>query len=414
MRLVELSNAQFDAYAKTHPLSNYCQTSKYALVMSDMGYSYDYIGMIDDNNNVCAASLILTKRIKGATKYGYAPKGFLVNFYNPSMLKVFLDLVTDYYKKKDFIFIKFNPEIITGETSIKEKFVMNYNGNVAIIDALKSCNVKRRLELKEFDLMLPKVNAFIPLQGFDINYISGPFRKKIKKAINKGMSITLGEAKDINILYNFLKGKTNKPITYFQNLYNIFSKDNSIDLIIAKIDFQKALNYARKQYDKEAEYNDRINILLQYAPGERFLISKKMTSDANLENYKRLIIEYTQELKKHPEVNVAAALVVKTKNKVSIVESGFSDEFKKENPNHFLHYAICERYKEYFSFCDMGGVSGNFETDSPYYGLNMFKAKFNSKIYEYVGEFDLICNERSFKKLIKTSFIEDEFNKNPE
>ena len=29
MEIVELTNIQFDEYAKTHPLTNYCQTSKH-------------------------------------------------------------------------------------------------------------------------------------------------------------------------------------------------------------------------------------------------------------------------------------------------------------------------------------------------------------------------------------------------
>ena len=50
MKLVELTNQQFDEYAKYHPLNNYCQTSKYALIMSEYGFNYDYIGYVDDNN----------------------------------------------------------------------------------------------------------------------------------------------------------------------------------------------------------------------------------------------------------------------------------------------------------------------------------------------------------------------------
>ena len=84
---------------------------------------------------------------------------------------------------------------------------------------------------------------------------------------------------------------------------------------------------------------------------------------------------------------------------------------KKLNPNHILYYTIIERYKDYFQLCDIGGVSGNFEQTSEYFGLNEFKTKFGGNVYEFLGEFDLICSERVFKRLIKTSFVEDEFSK---
>lgn len=410
MKIVELSNTQFDEYANMHPLSSYCQTSKYALVMTDNGYSYDYIGMVDDQNHIVAAALILTKRIKGSIKYGYSPNGFLVNFYDKEILKVFLKLLTDHYRKKDFIFIKFNPEIIIGETSLNNRLTMNYNSNVRIIDDLKAYNVKRRLELKEFDLMMPKFNAYIDLKNFNIANINRNFRKKIKHGLERGLSLTIGGPKEIDVLYNFTKTKSKKPISYYRNIYNVFARDNSIDLVFIKIDFQKYLNNVRKKYDDEQVINDAWNNLLQVNPGDRRYIQRKMNSDKIVESLKSKIIYATNELKKHPEVIIAAALVVKHRNRISIVASGYSEEYKSENPNHFLHYAIFERYKNYFSFCDMGGVTGNFEETSLYKGLNDFKLKFNSKVYEYIGEFDLICSERAFKKLIKTSFIEDEFN----
>ena len=140
-------------------------------------------------------------------------------------------------------------------------------------------------------------------------------------------------------------------------------------------------------------------------------LNAKMDSDKKLQGYKDNIIKATNGLKRHPTDIIAGALVIKHYNRVSILASGFKDEYKYLNPNHFLYYAIFERYKPYFSYCDMNGVSGNFEPSSPYHGLNQFKIKFNPVIYEFVGEFDLICSERIFKKLIKTSFIEDEFNR---
>lgn len=411
MRIVELSNVEFDEYAKMHPLSNYCEASKYALVMTDYGYSYDYIGMVDDNNRIQAAALILTKGIKGNIKYGYSPKGFLVNYYDKETLRTFLKLLTEHYKKKDFIFIKFNPEIIIGETNRQNKLVMNYNGNVRIIDDLKAYNVKRRLELKEFNLMMPKFNAYVNLKQFNIMNIDRNFRKKIRKGLQRGLYLSVGDSKDISTLYNFTKNKSKRPISYFRNMYQAFSKDNSIDLVLLKIDFQKYLNNIRKLYDEEIIINDNWTRLLQQNPGERRYVTGKMNSDRKAEGLKAKIIYATEELKKHPEVVAAAALVVKHRNRISIIASGYDNNYKKENPNHLLHYLIFERYREFFSFCDIGGVTGVFDETSAYQGLNDFKIKFDTKIYEYIGEFDLICSERVFKKLIKTSFIEDEFDK---
>ena len=51
------------------------------------GQTYFSIGMIDDNNNIVAASVILSKRMGLFNRYGYAPKGFLIDYYNPTLIK---------------------------------------------------------------------------------------------------------------------------------------------------------------------------------------------------------------------------------------------------------------------------------------------------------------------------------------
>ncbi len=408
MKIVELTPAQFDEYARYNQLTNYCQTSKYALIMTNYGYSYDYIGYIDDNNVIKAASLILTKRLQGRNHYGYAPKGFLVNYLDRELTKNFINDLRKFYKRQDFVLIKFNPEVILGRTDRQHNFQMGYSGNVTIIDDLKRMNIKRRIELQEFDLLEPKMTALINLKNYSLKSITRPFRKKIRKAMTKGLRLTVGDAKDVDILYNMMKGKTKRPISYFRDFYNVFSKDNSIDLVFIEVDYQQYLAKSRQIYDTEQEKNDRLN--LQFLQNPK-VYSQKINSDKLLQAYKEDVIRATEGLKKRPSDIIAGALVIKHFNRITIFASGYNNEFKKLSPNHYLYHAIFERYKPYFDYCDMNGVTGNFTEKSAYYGLNQFKLKFNPTIYEFIGEFDLVCNDFTFQKLIKTSFIEDEFAK---
>ena len=97
MKLKELSIFEFDEYSANHPLGSYHQTSNYALFASEEGYDYDLIGMVDDNDTIVAASLIIYKKINFFNRYGYAPKGFLLDYYNPSIIKEFTKLLKKRY-----------------------------------------------------------------------------------------------------------------------------------------------------------------------------------------------------------------------------------------------------------------------------------------------------------------------------
>ena len=141
-------------------------------------------------------------------------------------------------------------------------------------------------------------------------------------------------------------------------------------------------------------------------------IVSKMNSDNKLQGFKDKIIQATDGLKKHSEAIIAAALVVKHHGIITIVESGFGDEFRQLNPNHFLYYSIFERYKPYFNFCNIGGIS-SFDENSQFKGLNNYRLKWNPLLFEFIGEFDLVCSEYYFKRLINSSYIEKEFTNAP-
>ena len=166
MKIVELTIQRFDEFAKNHPLRNYCQSSLYARYMGEQGYSYDYVGYEDDSGNLVAASLILFKRIGGLQKYAYAPKGFLIDYYNLDLLTKFIKDITKKYKKKKIVFLKINPEIIIGQLKPNKNFAGTYNKNVKIIDDLKDLNFKRRREVKSLELITPRINPYINLKKY--------------------------------------------------------------------------------------------------------------------------------------------------------------------------------------------------------------------------------------------------------
>ena len=88
MILKQIEQDVFDEFSKKHVLRSFYQTSAYGQLMSKNGYTAIYIGGYD-NSELIAASLILCKSIGPNIKYGYTPRGFLINFYDKSLLKEF-------------------------------------------------------------------------------------------------------------------------------------------------------------------------------------------------------------------------------------------------------------------------------------------------------------------------------------
>ena len=136
-----------------------------------------------------------------------------------------------------------------------------------------------------------------------------------------------------------------------------------------------------------------------------------MNSDRILLSYKNDIEIATKGLRTQEETYVAGAFVIEYLNRVHIVISGYDKNYSHFNPNYFLHYQILEYYKDQYKFVDLNGMTGDFTESNPYLGLNKFKMGFKPHIYEFIGEFDLIFQDKVYKNLIKKGLLAKEFNK---
>lgn len=409
MKLKNLSIFEFDKFAESHPLGSYHQSSNYALLASEQGYEYDLLGFVDDQGNIYAASLILSKKIGMFTRYGYAPKGFLIDYYNQNLLKEFTQALIKYYYKKNFAFIKINPEISIGTMDYKNKRI-TYNKNQIIDSTLKSLNFRKLEGEKHFETKIPQFNAVQILKSTNLRTISKNTRNKINKSIRNGLSLIKGERDDIAILYEFIKNKVNHPINHYYNYYNAFARNNSIDIFLVQIDFEKCLINLRQKYEEEVENN---NILVQKVmenPNEDNL-KRKLSSDNALNIYRENIKVATQYLAINKTAYIAGAITIKYKNRIYILISGYNPEFKRFCPNYFLHFKLIEYYKKDYDFLDLNGITGDFNGSNPYKGLNEFKLGFNPLAFEYIGEYDFIINDGLYKSLDQSGQLAKEFKR---
>ena len=353
MKIIELTIQEFDNYAENHPLRNYCQSSKYAKVMGEKGYSYDYIGYTDDNNNLVAASLILIKKIGAFNKFAYAPKGFLIDYYNTELLKMFINDLKEFYNHKDFAFIKINPEIIIGELNIKKNFMPMYNQNISIIEELKKIGFKRRKEIKPLDFITPRLNPYINLKTYDFNKMDEEYKDMIRFSSNKGLNIELATNKDIDKLYNIIKDKTYEGINYYRNILNTFNNDES-ELLLVRIDYEDYLIDAQKQYEKELDSNNYWNEVIQVENSDANL-AEKMASDRKLVRFKDEMIDATERLRLNKYEYIGGAITIKYQNRVSVIVCGFNNNNQFLNPSYYLYSSLIERYKDDYEYLDLNG-----------------------------------------------------------
>ena len=407
MKIKELTIQAFTEYVKNSPLKNYMQTEEYARLMGEHKYNYDYIGLVDESNVIVAASLILFKKIGLNMRYGYAPKGFLINYYDENLVDIFTKKLKEFYSKKNVVFIKINPEIVVGEVNSKT-LEFKDNPNMRLKREIQRFGFNKLKDNLYFESINPRFNAYVNLKSSNIKNYSKANRNKVRNAKRKGLYLTLGTGKDLDRALSITK--KDKDASYYKNLYNIFNQKDKIDLLIVKVDFETFIKNSQSLYEKELENNSLYNEILHrsHRPAD---LNRKMSSDSKLCVIKNEIVLATDGLRNHNDEIVAFALVIKYENRVHIVESAFDRSYSYLNSNYFLYDAIIENYRDDFDYLDLGGISGDFKETSPYRGLNRFKMGFNPNIYEYIGEFDLVFNKGAYDYLLSSGKLAQELNK---
>ena len=404
----ELTLKEFQDFTSENPMTTYYQTHEYAMLMGEYGYDYEYIGYVDDHCQIKAASLILFKKVN-RFKYGYAPRGFILDYFNQALVSKFTQGLIAYYKKKKICFIKLNPEIAISEIDASTG-LKTYNWNYDILDILDQEGYLKLKDNLYFEAVLPRFQAVVPLKNFSLSRLDKNCRNKIRKGVQKGLHFEKAEKSGVDILNRFIAKKKTTNEFYYKDYYTMFAKEDMIDLFLVSVDSEEYLYNSRTSYEKELDNNTYYNSLLS-KESSRYYINKKMDSDRKLLAYKNDVTEATELNKKNDKLYIAGALVIRFQNRIHILISGYDTKYKHFNPNYFLHYSILEYYKNDFDYADLNGITGDFTEENPYYGLNQFKLGFHPRIYEFIGEFDLPIQTHKYYKLRKNGTLAKTFNK---
>lgn len=408
MTLKELTIEEFSNFVSASPLGSHYQTINYAWLMGEYGYDYDLIGFINEYKQIKAASLILFKKTK-SFKYGYAPKGFILDYFNEELLNDFTIALKQYYKKKHVTFIKLNPEIAISEVDPKSG-IKTYNWNYDIKEIMDKAGYTKLKDNVYFESILPRFQAVVSLHDFNLSKVTKNARNKINKGILKGLHLEKAEKSGIDILDKFISKKRTTEEFYYKDYYNVFERNDMIDCFLVSINSEEFLLNSRKQYEMELERNALFHEMLEKDSSKKN-VNKKMDSDRKLVAYKKNVELSTLMNKKHEKIYIAGALVIKYKNRIQILISGYDTHYKNYDPNYYLHYAILEHYKNDYDYADLNGMTGDFTKENPYYGLNEFKLNFRPKVYEYIGEYDLVIRPLKYRKLRSSGKLAKVFNK---
>ena len=396
MQIILLEENRFDEYAINHPNYNIYQSSNYGKLMTKKGYNAYYLGLVDDNNNIHAATLIIVKNDKEATKrkMGYAPRGFLIDWNDDNLVKDFTEKIKDFLSNRGFTYLKLDPQVIY-KTYNHKGIENNTNNNSNFISKLQNLgyihmgfNTGKETNKSRFDTSIKLDNNIIQTY----NSLSKEAREKILEASKCGCKVYKGSKNDIGLLTEILN-HTNKE--ELLDYYQFFNYQNNLEIYFTKLEPVSFVNSSKQAFEEEEYKNAELTRALQdfSIPNKDEIVSQKMESDEKLAMYKKNMMNAISLFQKFPSGIVISALVtIKNKQNAIFMFENTLEDYKKLFPDYLLKWQIIQKYnQEGLRFINGNEIDSNLSSNS-----FIEKKEMSSEIVEYVGEFDLVINKKGY------------------
>jgi len=402
VKIKQLTINEFKIFANGHSQYSVYQTPEYGFVMKNQSFENLIVGLVDSNNNVLAATILLVERHL-AFKYAYAPRGFLIDYHDFELLKVFTSKLKSYLARLDIVAVKLNPLILKNVHHIKTKTVEPDNQYNNAFSNLKKLGYYHYGYNFYFEALKPRYEAIIDIDKpyyVLFNNIKKEYRTKIRAAERNGIKIYRGKQNELKYIYSHSKKKYPRDMTYFEDLYENFKKDKMIEFYYAKLDTAIHLKETQKKYHEIEQESISINNSVLINPGKSGtkLINRKIYLDNLFNNFKTNLISATNLLKDKPDgVILATIMVIIYRDTVHVLMDGYNPKYQRFNAKHLLIWKLIEKYSNlgYKKF-NLGGVSNPELDNNKFKGLNDFKTNLGAKVYEYAGDFELITNNTKY------------------
>ena len=409
MRIEIISKEVFTSFASKHFLKSFFQTTTYGDFANKGKYSSMYIGAYKDGKLV-AASLILSKEISFKVKYGYAPRGFLIDYFNTELLTEFTKAIKGFFFIRGYAFIKINPEITYATIDYKNKTKQINKESEELISTLKSLGYNKLKNNLYYSYILPKYTPIIYLNEYQKK------SNNLNDISKNGLNIKVGDLKDIDKFYTYLNTSYDKHTKdYYNLLYSEFSKTNSVDLLLIELNYSLYIKYLQKIYAEKQEENDKINTFFKQNPNDDELYHKKLESDKELNDINNSIALSNKRLELTNMEVVGSALIIKQDERATLLSFGTKEIEKDIYVKTFIINSLLDKYKsENFMFLDLYEIIGSLNDENIYSKKPDFKLEYNPSVYEYIGEFDLSISKTLHRILLTTNKLQKEFSRKVE
>ena len=350
-----------------------------------------YVGMEDNDGNLVASCLILLRRTPFGFSYGYAPRGFVLDYSNKDVINEFTNYLKQYMKDNKIIYIKFDPDIKYQDIDDDGNKIDGGENNYELYNYMLSLGYKHTGFYRLYEGNQPRYTFRIDLKK-PWEEVEAKFNKSFMKSVKRSYSYNLVVDNKVRVedFYRLIQSNSSKDDFDPHSLeyYKIFSEE------MAEDNNMKYFSIRPKELlDNISKEIDELNKELEVNKKKEADIKNKI---ARLEKEKDIFSGINKD-----EVCVCSLICTYTKNRAWSLYIGSDDLANFTFAVTRSYYeAIKDAYNNSYLFFDLFGTPGDPKTKYKNLAkLHDFKRKFGDEYIEFIGEFDLVNNKLLYKML---------------
>lgn len=389
MKIIELNEIQFRNYSRLHSNRNYLQSIEYANMQKAYGFNVLYVGMVDVDDKLIAASLILNKKAFSKFSYGISPGGFLIDYNNFDLLKNFSDLLKEFLFKKDYIYLQVEPRCIINTTNKKMKIFYSATSIINNIKNLEAIFVENNLNNK-YAVYLEVNNEKDLYKNF-----TRSLKRTIQDCKDMGIAIYEGNVSNIDEFYALISKKTNREIEYYYNFAHSFNNSNNLfSIYFAKLEPEAYLKNATSILNKEQKRNEKLNKRMQSNNITNKLLNQKISSDKKIQKYNKKLKEAIKLFNIYPNgIIISTCAIIKTNNEITFLIDGYEEKLRNIRASVMLRYELIKKFnKQGYSRFNLGFLpkdKGNVNFKHIY----DVRMNFGANFVEFPDAFHIVINK---------------------
>ncbi|MBR2998084.1 MAG: peptidoglycan bridge formation glycyltransferase FemA/FemB family protein [Bacilli bacterium] len=400
LKLKNIEKDQYDKFVNTHKTkSHFLQSLSWGeFSKSKKNLTPYYLGLVNEEDKLVGATLLLEKKLPLNYSYFYAPRGFVIDFKKKELVREMTKQVINYIKDKNAIFLKIDPDIIKTQFNYLNEEIKNDDWE-DIFNTLKEVGFKHQGFTKNFETMQPRYTFRIDLTQ-SLEDIESHFSKTTKQRIAKSKKldteVVIGNKNDIHEFYHLMtltesrKDFISYNEDYYETLYEIFNGNelSKATLFLGKVHINKTIKALEKNLK---EINNQISILpidnLSKSAKAKLqeLTKQKDKILSDIEKYKNYKKEYGNDL------TLSAHMIIEYGNKAWVLYAGNHNILSETYVNYNTYYEHLKYCKDKgIEIYDQFGTIGDLSENNPRLGLHEFKKKFGGNYVEFLGEWDYV------------------------